>query len=202
MKEYLTSYHHFLHGADYNPEQWIRYPGMLDEDIRFMKDAHCNVMSVGIFSWFILEPEEGKYDFAFMDQVVDKLSEHGIKIILATPSGARPRWLAERYPEVLRVSRDCRREKYGFRQNHCYTSPIYREKVANIDRRIAKRYQGNQNIILWHISNEYGGECHCGLCQQAFRTWLRDKYGNDLDRLNDAWWTGFWSHIVTDWQQI
>ncbi len=202
MKEYLTSYHHFLHGADYNPEQWIRYPGMLDEDIRFMKDAHCNVMSVGIFSWSILEPEEGKYDFAFMDQVVDKLSEHGIKIILATPSGARPRWLAERYPEVLRVSRDCRREKYGFRQNHCYTSPIYREKVANIDRRIAKRYQGNQNIILWHISNEYGGECHCGLCQQAFRTWLRDKYGNDLDRLNDAWWTGFWSHIVTDWQQI
>lgn len=202
MKQYLTSCHHFLHGADYNPEQWIKYPAILDEDIQFMKKAHCNVVSLGIFSWSLLEPEEGVYDFAFFDQVVEKLTDNGIQIILATPSGARPRWLAEKYPEVLRVGTDGQKQQYGLRHNHCFTSPVYREKVRNINRRIAERYQDQKNIILWHISNEYGGECHCELCQQAFRDWLREKYHKDLCKLNDAWWTGFWSHTVTDWQQV
>lgn len=116
------------------------------------------MMSVGIFSWSFLEPEEGRYEFAFMDEVIGKLTSNGIKIILATPSGARPRWLAEKYPEVLRVNKSCEKAKYGFRHNHCFTSPVYREKVRNINQRIAERYKDNKNIILWHISNEYGGE--------------------------------------------
>lgn len=192
----------FLHGGDYNPEQWLDYPEVLKQDIEYMKKAHVNAMSIGIFSWAALEPEEGKFDFSFLDDVIDKLSEAGIKIVLATPSGARPRWLAEKYPEVLRVDKDNRKHLYHDRHNHCYTSPVYREKVQEIDRRIAERYKGNKNIILWHISNELGGECHCELCQQAFREFLKKKYDGDLKKLNHAWWAGFWSHSVTSWEQI
>lgn len=202
-KKYCTSYNGMLHGADYNPEQWLTYPGIIDEDIRLMKEAHCNVVALGIFSWSFLEPEEGIYNFEYFDEIIQKLTDNDIKIILATPSGARPRWLAEKYPEVLRVfAANKGRDIYGGRHNHCFTSPIYREKVGNINRRLAERYKDNKNIIMWHLSNEYGGECHCDLCQNAFREYLKKKYDNDLDKLNHAWWTGFWSHTVTDWTQI
>lgn len=202
MKEYLTKYNGFLHGGDYNPEQWLNYPEILKKDIEYMKDSHCNTMSIGIFSWSFLEPEEGKYNFEYFDRIVEDLTSNGINIILATPSGARPRWLAEKYPEVLRVDNMGVKQIYGQRHNHCYTSPVYREKVANINRLLAQRYKDNPNIILWHISNEYGGECHCDLCQEAFREFLKKKYNNSLDKLNHAWWTGFWSHTVTSWSQI
>lgn len=191
-----------MHGCDYNPEQWINYPEILDRDMEYMKKAHCNAVSLGIFSWSYLEPEEGRYDFEYFDKVVNRLIENGIKIILATPSGAKPRWMAEKYSETLRVGKDNRRALYGFRHNHCYTSPVYREKTAKLDRELARRYGDNENVILWHISNELGGECHCELCQEAFREWLKKKYDNDLKKLNHAWWTGFWSHTVTDWKQI
>ena len=202
MKNYATKYHHFLHGADYNPEQWLNYPEILKQDIEYMKEANCNVMSVGIFSWAYSEPEEGIYNFEYLDEIIHNLFENGIKIILATPSGAMPRWMASKYPEVLRVNADLTKNIYGARHNHCYTSPIYRQKAKAIDIELAKRYANNDNIILWHISNEFGGECHCELCQEAFRLWLKDKYNNSLDALNHAWWTGFWSHNVTDWNDI
>lgn len=201
-RKFATKYHGMLHGSDYNPEQWRDYPEILEQDVQFMKEAHCNVVSLGIFAWASLEPEEGKYDFSFMDQVIERLTSNGIMINLATPSGARPRWLAEKYPEVLRVGKDMRRNLFSTRHNHCYTSPVYRQKVTELNRRIAERYKENDHIILWHISNEYGGECHCELCQQAFREWLKVKYQNDLNALNHAWWAHFWSHTVTDWEQI
>lgn len=189
-----------LHGGDYNPEQWLSYPEILKEDIRMMKKSHCNTMTLGIFSWAFLEPEEGKYNFEYLDKIIDDLRENGIDIILATPSGARPRWLSEKYPEVLRVMKNGQRMHYQRRHNHCYTSPVYIEKVKKINTLLAERYK--DKIIMWHISNELGGECHCELCQKAFRDYLRKKYNNDLSKLNHAWWSGFWSHTVTDFEQI
>ncbi|MFD1673686.1 beta-galactosidase [Alicyclobacillus fodiniaquatilis] len=191
----------FLHGADYNPDQWQKYPEVLEEDIRLMKMAHCNVMSVGIFAWSALEPEEGVFRFEWLDKLLDKFAKNGIYAFLATPSGARPAWMAEKYPQVLRVEANRVRNLFGQRHNHCYTSPIYREKVAIINEKLAQRYGHHPAVIGWHISNEYGGECHCEHCQEAFRNWLKMKYGT-LDELNHAWWTGFWSHTVTDWSQI
>ncbi|HEX7055730.1 MAG TPA: beta-galactosidase [Bacilli bacterium] len=191
----------FLHGADYNPDQWLHDPAILDEDIRLMKLAKCNVMSVGIFAWSRLEPEEGVFDFAWLDQVLDRLAENGIYVWLATPSGARPAWMSAAYPEVLRVGPDRVRIRHGGRHNHCYTSPVYREKVACINRKLAERYAAHPAVIGWHISNEYGGECHCELCQAAFRQWLKARYGT-LEALNHAWWTAFWSHTFTSWEQI
>ena len=191
-----------IHGGDYNPDQWIDTPEIWDEDMRLMKLAHVNSATVGIFSWAMLEPEEGVYNFEWLDNLLDKLYTNGIKVILATPSGARPAWLSQKYPEVLRVEESGIRNEYGVRHNHCLTSPVYREKVRNINTLLAQRYKDHPAIVMWHISNEYCGECHCELCQEAFREWLKKEYHNNLDELNFKWWNGFWSHQVTDWSQI
>jgi beta-galactosidase len=190
-----------LHGADYNPEQWENYPGIIEKDIAMMKQAKCNVMSVGIFSWAKLEPREGEYDFAWLDSIIEKLYAAGIHIFLATPTGARPAWMSQKYPEVLRVGRNRVPALHGGRHNHCMTSPVYREKTLKINSLLAERYSQHPAVLGWHISNEYGGECHCNLCQERFRDWLKARY-KTLDALNHAWWSTFWSHTYTDWSQI
>lgn len=190
-----------MHGADYNPDQWLHDPQVFAEDIRLMKLANCNVMAVGIFSWATLEPEEGIYHFEWLDGVLDSFAANGIYAWLATPSGARPTWMSEKYPEVLRVEKNRVRNLHGMRHNHCFSSPVYREKVAQINSKLAERYSHHPAIVGWHVSNEYGGECHCDYCQEAFRSWLKRKYGS-LDALNRAWWTAFWSHTYTSWTQV
>lgn len=190
-----------LHGADYNPEQWENYPGIIEQDIAMMQQAKCNVMSVGIFSWAKLEPREGEYDFAWLDNIIEKLYAAGIHIFLATPSGARPAWMSQKYPEVLRVGRNRVPALHGGRHNHCMSSPVYRAKTLKINGLLAERYSHHPAVLGWHISNEYGGECHCDLCQARFRDWLKARY-KTLDALNHAWWSTFWSHTYTDWSQI
>lgn len=192
---------HMLHGGDYNPEQWKRYPEILEKDVELMKQAHINCVSLGIFAWAHLEPEEGEFDFDWLDEIIERLWANEIHVILATPSGARPHWLAEKYPEVLRVGEDGTRDFFGNRHNHCYTSPAYRNKVRIINKKLAEHYAEHPAVILWHISNEYGGECRCDLCKNAFRDWLKKRYGT-LDELNHAWWAHFWSHTYTAWEQI
>lgn len=199
----FESFPHFLHGADYNPEQWLADKDTIwNEDMRLMKLANCNEMSVGIFAWSALEPREGEYDFSFLDEILDKIHENGGKVILATPSGARPRWMAEKYPEVLRVNEKLQRMHYSERHNHCYTSPVYRDKVAKINTLLAQRYGNHPAVLGWHISNEYGGMCRCPLCQEAFRNYLRKKYHNDIEKLNQAYWSAFWSHRFDSFDQV
>lgn len=201
-KHACPTYPHFLHGADYNPEQWIDDKAIWDKDMELMKLAHCNEMSVGIFSWAKLEPKEGEYDFSFLDEIIDRVGKNDGKVILATPSGARPHWMADKYPEVLRVGYDGVRAHFGGRHNHCYTSPIYREKVRQMNRKLAERYGNNPTVVAWHISNEYGGECRCELCTAAFRDYLREKFHGDIGALNRAWWTTFWSKTYDSFEQI
>ena len=191
----------FLHGGDYNPDQWLNYPEILAKDLELMEKAYANTFSLGIFAWSALEPEEGVFHFEWLDKIMDELAERNCNVILATPSGARPAWMSQKYPEVLRTNE--RREKmlHGGRHNHCFSSPIYREKVAIINRKLAERYHNHPALLMWHISNEYSGECHCSLCQENFRQWLRHKY-HTLEALNEAWWGPFWSHTITDWSQI
>ena len=191
-----------IHGGDYNPDQWIRTKEIWDEDIRLMKLSHVNSATVGIFSWSALEPEEGVYNFGWLDEIMDKLGDNGISVILATPSGARPAWMAQKYPEVLRVNENGIRNEFGVRHNHCLTSPVYREKVRNMNRILAERYKNHPALKMWHISNEYSGSCHCPLCRQAFREWVREYYHNDIDELNDKWWNGFWSHNLNSFDQV
>lgn len=190
-----------LHGSDYNPEQWLDYPDILSKDIEMMKQAKCNVMSVGIFSWAKLEPEEGVFDFSWLDSVIDNLYKNGISVFLATPSGARPAWLSQKYPEVLRTSESRVKQLHGGRHNHCLSSPVYRDKVRIINSKLAERYANHPAVIGWHISNEYSGSCHCPLCQERFREYLKEKY-QTLDNLNKAYWSTFWSHTYQNWEQI
>lgn len=191
----------FLHGGDYNPEQWKYDKKIWQDDMRLMKEARCNTMTMGVFSWSELEPEECNYDFSVFDEVIDLIYRNGGKVILATPSGARPHWLADKYPEVLRTKEDGTKMRFGGRHNHCYTSPIYREKVRMIDEKLAERYGNHPAVIGWHISNEYSGECYCPLCKKAFREFLKNKY-KTIDALNHEYWTQFWSHTYNNFEQI
>lgn len=197
----LKKFPHFLHGGDYNPDQWLSHPEIIEEDFRMMPLAGCNTFSIGIFAWTSYEPEEGVFKFDWLDNIMDKLAQHGYNAILATPSGAKPAWMAQRYPEICRVNREGLREPYRARHNHCWTSPVYRQKVALINRKLAERYCHHPALAAWHLSNEYNGECFCELCLNSFHRWLEDKY-HHLDKLNEAWWTGFWSHNYTAWDQI
>jgi beta-galactosidase len=192
-----------LHGGDYNPDQWIRTPEIWDEDMRLMNLSHCNAMSIGIFSWSALEPQEGQYEFGWMDTIMDKLAENGAYAVLATPSGSKPAWLSRAYPEVCRVSQDGIRQPHGGRHNHCRTSPVYREKCVSLNTKLADRYKDHPALLLWHASNEYnGGDCHCPLCYEAFHDWLKIRYDNDIDKLNEAYWSSFWSHTFPDWESV
>ncbi len=157
MATFTPRFPRFLHGGDYNPDQWLDRPDILERDVELMQQSHVNCVSVGIFSWALLEPEEGRYDFEWLDAVLDRLWKGGIHVILATPSGARPPWMSQKYPEVLRVDEQFRRHHFGWRENHCLTSPVYREKVRAMDTALAERYSRHPAVILWHLSNEYLG---------------------------------------------
>ncbi|HBA70492.1 MAG TPA: hypothetical protein DCZ40_14220 [Lachnospiraceae bacterium] len=195
-----------LHGADYNPEQWLDYPEILEEDIRLMKKAEVNCVSLGIFSWSQLEREDEIYNFEWMEKIIEKLYKNDIYTILATPTGAIPPWLSSAHEEVLQVNEYGVRNYAGNRHNFCPSSPVMRRKMQEIDSRLSQKFGQHPGVIAWHISNEYGGngraaDCHCPYCQEEFRKWLKAKYGT-LENLNKAWWTTFWSHTYTEWSQI
>lgn len=193
---------HMIHGGDYNPDQWLDYPEILSEDIRLMKLAGINSATVAIFAWSALEPREGEFHLDWLEEIVDNLYKNGIYTVLATPSGARPAWLDLAYPEACRTESNGDKRTHGVRQNHCMTSPVFREKVARIDRVLAERFANHPGVKMWHISNEFGGFCYCEKCRQKFRSFLRDKYHNDIKELNREWWTAFWSHTFDDFDQI
>ncbi len=190
---------HMLHGGDYNPDQWTE--DVWREDMRLMKLSGCNAMSVGIFSWVHLEPEEGRYTFDWLDRVMDLLAENDGYAVLATPSAAQPAWMSQKYPEVLRTGPDGVRKPHQRRVNYCLSSPVYRRKVREINGRLAERYADHPALLVWHISNEYGHSCHCDLCLERWRQWLQQRYGT-LGKLNHDWWNAFWGHTYTDWSQI
>lgn len=196
----LPGFPSLLHGGDWNPDQWLDSPAVVEEDHRLMGLAGVNAVSVGIFAWAALEPEEGRFEFSWLDRIMDRLARDGRKALLATPSGSKPAWMSLRYPEVCRL-REGRREPHQSRHNHCFTSPIYRAKVREINTRLAERYGRHPGLGAWHLSNEYNGDCQCPLCWEAFRAFLRRRHG-DLAGVNRAWYTTFWGHTFTTWEQI
>ena len=191
-----------IHGCDYNPDQWLDSPEILSEDIRLMKLAGINSATLAIFAWSAIEPREGEFHFEWLDKIIDNLYKNGIYTILATPSGARPAWMDEKYPEVRRTDSTGRKMLHGKRHNHCMSSPIYRNLVRRMDTKLAEHYKGHPGVKLWHISNEFSGECYCDICKDKFREFLRNKYKNDIKLLNKQWWTAFWSHTYDSFDQI
>ncbi|MGW2643138.1 beta-galactosidase [Streptomyces sp. NPDC001348] len=190
------------YGGDYNPEQWPEE--VWAEDVRLMREAGVNMVSVGIFSWALMEPADGVYDFSRMDRILGLLHENGIAADLATPTAAPPAWFFRAHPEALPVDRDGRTLSYGSRQTFCPSSPAYRRAALRIADQLARRYADHPAVAMWHVHNEYGchnAACYCDTSAQAFRGWLRARYGN-LDALNDAWGTTFWSQWYYHWEEI
>lgn len=190
-----------LYGGDYNPEQWLDYPEILEKDIKLLKEAKINTVTLGMFSWSTLEPKESIFNFEWLEKIIKTLQENEINVILGTPSGAKPTWLGNKYEEVRVVRSDGVRELQGNRHNFCTNSKVYREKISIINRKLAELGLKYKNIILWHISNEFGADCHCNLCQQKFKDWLKEKYGT-IENLNKMWWTTFWSHTYGSFDEI
>ncbi|GHF37517.1 beta-galactosidase [Deinococcus metalli] len=193
---------HVIYGADYNPEQWP--PEVWREDVALMQEAGVNLVSLGIFSWALLECAPGEFDFAWLDEVMDLLHAGGIGVNLATATASPPPWLATRYPDSRPVTVDGVRLEIGGRQAYCPSHQGFRDHVAALVRAVAQRYGTHPAVQLWHVNNEYGchvDQCYCELCAGKFREWLRAKYST-LDALNAAWGTAFWSQHYGEWTQI
>ncbi|MGC5167488.1 beta-galactosidase [Luteimicrobium sp. DT211] len=186
-------------GGDYNPEQWPR--PVRDEDWSAFGKASIDTVTLGVFAWSYLQPDEDTYDFGRLDEIVAEAVAHDATIVLATATGAMPPWLAHRYPEVNRTDFEGRHHVYGQRHNFCPSSPVFRRLSVELARRTAERYAGTPGLVAWHVGNEYGGACYCEHCAAAFRVWLRERYGT-IERLNDAWNATFWSHLFSDWEQV
>ncbi|MGW0803976.1 beta-galactosidase [Nonomuraea sp. NPDC002799] len=189
----------FAYGGDYNPEQWD--PAVWREDVRLMREAGVNTVSLGVFAWASLEPEPGTYTFGWLDEIMDLLHENGISVNLATPTAAPPVWLTHLHPEVFPIMADGQPFGFGNRLHYDPSSPIYREYAAGITTKLAERYSFHPALAMWHISNEYGPTAFNEAASIGFRRWLRREYG-DLDTLNEAWTTRFWGQVYTDWDQI
>lgn len=189
-------------GCDYNPEQWS--PEVWDEDIRLMREAGVDLVAVNIFGWSHLQPGPDAFDFAGLDDILERLQAAGIRVNLGTGTASAPAWLSRAYPEVLPMAEDGTRRYPGGRQAWCPSSPVFRTASLRLVEAVAARYGAHPAVALWHVSNELG--CHNALCYcdesaAAFRVWLRGRYGS-VAELNRAWGTAFWSQTYHDWEEI
>ncbi|RSX54639.1 beta-galactosidase [Bifidobacterium samirii] len=192
----------FLFGGDWNPEQWPEETW--EHDIEMLEHAHINEATINVFSWTLLQRDDTTYDFTTLDNIVNLLVKHDFNIVLATGTAALPAWLVRTHPETIRTTFDGRRRVFGGRHNFCPNSAVFRRLSRELAGRIAERYAGTPGLKAWHIGNEYGGGgglCYCETCAEAFREWLRAKYGT-VEALNRAWCANFWSHTIVDWADV
>ncbi|MGN6426450.1 MAG: beta-galactosidase [Leifsonia sp.] len=189
-------------GGDYNPEQWPEE--VWQEDVDLMRQAGVNLATVGVFAWSLVEPEEGRFEFGWLDRVLDLLHDNGVKVDLATATAAPPPWFSQRHPESLPVTVDGVRLSPGSRQAYCPSSPAYRRAARRLARALAERYGSHPAVVMWHVNNEYGchvSRCYCDESAAAFRRWLEAKY-ETIGALNAAWGTAFWSQSYGSFEQI
>ena len=188
-----------VYGGDYNPEQWPEE--IWADDMRLLKEANIDIVTLNVFSWAALQPSEETYDFSKLDKIMEMVRDNGLQVCLATSTGAHPAWMAKKYPDILRTEFNGLKRKFGGRHNSCPNSPTYEKYSVRLAKKIAERYRDYNNIVAWHISNEFGGECYCENCEKAFRVWLKKKY-QTIENVNRAWNTAFWGHTFYDWDEI
>lgn len=191
-----------IFGGDYFPEQWSEDIWL--EDVRLMKEARVNMVSVAIFSWALIQPDEDTFCFDWLDRVMDLLASNEISVCLGTSTAAQPNWLTRKYDDILLMRDNGDRVTYGSRQTYCVNSPSYRRAARRLTTEMAKRYKGHPALALWHVNNEYANKnsmCFCANCEQAFQQWLRDKYST-IEGLNETWGTVFWSEKYSKWEEI
>ncbi|MGY0231065.1 beta-galactosidase [Longispora urticae] len=190
------------YGGDWNPEQWD--PDTWREDVRLMRRAGVNMITLGVFSWARLEPAEGAYELDWLAEIIDLLWSHGISVDLATGTASPPAWFVRKYPDALPVTADGVRLEFGSRQHYCPSSPAFRAATVALATRMAERFADHPALAMWHISNEYGDhvtECFCPTSAADFRRWLGARYGT-VERLNHAWGTDFWAQRYTSLDEV
>jgi len=193
---------HLLYGGDYSPDQWPE--AVWPEDVRLMREAGVNLVSLGIFAWSRLEPKEGKFDFDWLDRIMNLLHEGGVSVDLATATASPPPWLSHAHPEMLPELADGVRLWPGGRQHYCPSSPIYRDATRRLVNALASRYAKHPALAMWHVGNEYACHvpaCYCDVSARSFRQWLEKRYGS-VDELNRAWGADFWSQRYSEWDEI
>lgn len=187
------------YGGDYNPEQWPRE--VWQEDVRLMKEAGVNLVTLAVFSWSRLETANGVYDFGWLDEVMDLMHSNGIGVDLATPDAVPPAWLIAQHPDILPVLADGTTFGFGSRQHFDVSHPAYREKSLAMAEKMGERYAQHPALCMWHVNNEYGPVSYGPHADRAFREWLQRKY-TDLTELNQAWSTDVWGQVYSDWSQV
>lgn len=189
-------------GVDYYPEQWPeeRWP----VDARMMAEIGLTYVRVGEFAWSLLEPEEGRFEFGWLDRAIEALHGEGLQLVLGTPTAAPPPWLTSHYDIFQRDENRLVRGP-GSRRHACANQPDYHRHSQRIVTALAEHFGQHPAIVGWQIDNEFSchdtARCYCDHCHAAFQQWLQQRY-QSLDRLNTAWGTVFWSAIYTDWRQI
>lgn len=187
-------------GVDYYPEHWER--SMWETDADLMQETGISVVRLAEFSWSRLEPEEGLYNFEWLDEAVEIFAQRGIDVVLCTPTNCAPLWLYEKYPETVQVGRDGKRIATGVRGHRCYNSPVFRKKVKAVITKMAEHYAKNQSVIAWQIDNELEANfCCCEYCAEAFRSWMKNRY-KTLEAVNRAHGNNVWSGEYSSWSQI
>lgn len=189
----------FLFGGDYCPEQWDE--SIQTEDIAMMKELGVNTATLNVHAWIFCEPEEGVFDFAWLDAVIARLKEAHISIVMGSATTATPAWLYQKDPGIMKTDIQGRALKHGVRERFCPTSPTYLSAVERFVTTLASHYKDEESIILWHLNNELSGFCYCENCEREFRNWLRKKFGS-IDNLNRSWCTAMWGRYYTSFDDI
>lgn len=186
-------------GVDYYPEQWPRDRWEIDAGL--MADAGISVVRLAEFAWSELEPEAGRFDFAWLDDAIGVLAARGLHVILGTPTAAPPAWLVAAHPEILPLRSDGHRHPFGHRRHYCPNQPAMLEASRRIVIGLAEQYGKDERVVGWQIDNELMGRCVCDTCRARFHGWLRERYGS-IDALNAAWGTAFWSQRYDAFEQV
>jgi len=188
-----------LLGVSWYPEQWPE--SVWEADLALMQEAGIRMVRIGEFAWSSLEPEEGRFEFAWLDHAIGRAAGHHISTVLGTPTDAPPAWLTSKYPETLRVDSAGHRSEHGNRRQFSYTSPRYRELCRRIVEKMAQRYGANPHVIGWQIGNEFTEDSYDDSSRQRWHAWLQAKY-RTLDSVNQHWTTAYWSQTYSAWDQI
>lgn len=191
-------------GVDYYPEQWDA--SMLEADLDTIIELGSNVIRIAEFSWHLMEKKEGEYDFSYFDRVIAKAKEKGVKVIMGTPTATIPAWLAKKHPSIVSEFEGGKKRTFGGRHVYCFNSDYMYEYSEKIIRALVEHYKDEENIVAWQIDNEIGHEgsdvCYCENCQSKFRSFLKNKFNGDIDKLNDVYGTTFWSQEYNDFDEI
>jgi len=186
-------------GVSWYPEQWPE--DRWDKDLAMMKATGFNTVRMAEFAWSRMEPEEGRFDFAWLDRAIAAARAHGMMVVLGTPTAAPPAWLTQKYPDVLRVDEDGTRAGHGGRRQFSFASKRYRDFCRRIATEMAKRYGHNPAVVGWQIDNEVGPPSFDAESVAAWHAFLKTRYGT-IDALNRRWATQYWSQYYNDFDQV